>query len=68
MEAVQTNTVFSHVPSDMMEAKQFVHSLGRLGVRVNPPVGRRVRMITHYGITREDIEYTMQVVKEVIGR
>jgi threonine aldolase len=68
MEAVQTNMVFFQVPSEMMEANKFVQHLGKSGVRVNPPVGRRVRMVTHYGITREDIEYAMQVVKEVIGR
>jgi threonine aldolase len=68
MEAVQTNMVFFQVSSEMMEAKKFVQGLGESGVRVNPPVGRRVRMVTHYGITREDIEYTMQVVKEVIER
>jgi threonine aldolase len=67
MEAVQTNMVFFQVPSEMMEANTFVQHLGKSGVRVNPPVGRRIRMVTHYGITREDIEYTMQVVKEVIG-
>ena len=68
MEAVQTNMVFFRVPSEMMDAKKFVQDLGKSGVRVNPPAGRRIRMVTHYGITREDIEYTMQAVKEVIGR
>jgi len=68
METVQTNMVFLEVPSEMMEAKKFVQDVGTLGVRVNPPIGRRVRMVTHYGITREDIEYALQSVKEVIGR
>lgn len=68
MEAVQTNMVFFQVPSEMMDAKKFVQNVGKSGVRVNPPVGRRVRMVTHYGITREDIEYTIQAVKEVIER
>jgi threonine aldolase len=68
METVQTNMVFLEVPSEMMEAKKFVQDVGELGVRVNPPIGRRVRMVTHYGITREDIEYALQSVKEVIGR
>jgi threonine aldolase len=66
MEAVQTNMVFLRVPSEMMEATTFVQGLGKLGVRVNPPPGRRVRMVTHYGITREDIEYSVQAVREVI--
>ncbi len=67
MEAVQTNIVFVEVPSELMDAKQFVHHLGNLGVKVNPPRGRRVRMVTHYGITRGDIEYAIEAVKRVIG-
>jgi len=68
METVQTNMVFFEVPSEMMNAERFVQDLGKLGVRVNPPKGRRVRMVTHYGVTREDIDYTLQSVKQVIGR
>lgn len=67
METVQTNMVFSQVPPEMMDAKKFVQELGKLGVKVNPPSGRRVRMVTHYGITREDIDYVIQVAKEIIG-
>jgi threonine aldolase len=66
METVQTNIVFLEVPSEMMDAKKFVNDLGKIGVRVNPPTGRRIRMVTHYGITREDIEYTVESVREVI--
>jgi threonine aldolase len=68
MEAVQTNMVFLEVPSEMMDVNDFVRDLGDLGVRVNPPAGRRVRMVTHYGITREDVEYTIQAVRNVIRR
>jgi len=68
MKTVQTNMVFFEVPSEMMDANTFVRGLDKLGVRVNPSRGRRVRMVTHYGVTREDIDYTLQSVKEVIGR
>jgi threonine aldolase len=52
----------------MIDANKFVQDLNKLRVRVNPPRGRRVRMVTHYEVTREDIDYTLQSVKEVIGR
>lgn len=68
MRTVQTNMVFLQVPSEVMDAKKFVEGLGKLGVRVNAPSGRRVRMVTHYGITRDDIEYTMQAAQRVVGR
>ena len=60
--------VFFEVPPEMIDAKEFVQDLDKLGVRVNPPRGRRVRMVTHYGVTREDIDYTLQEIKEVIER
>jgi len=66
METVQTNIVFFNVPSEMIDAKKLVQELGKLGVRVNPPVGRRVRMVTHHGITREDIDYALQSIKTLL--
>ncbi len=65
MQAVQTNMVFFQVPSEMMDARTFVTELGRLGVRVNAPSGRRVRMVTHWGVTREDIVYTVEAAERV---
>jgi threonine aldolase len=67
MMAVQTNIVFFEVPFEMMDAKEFMHRLDQLGIKVNPPSRRRVRMMTHYGITREDIEYAIEAAKRVIG-
>lgn len=68
METVQTNMVFFEVPTEMIDAKEFMQDLDKLGVRVNPPRKGRFRMVTHYGVTREDIDYTLQSVKQVIGR
>jgi threonine aldolase len=68
METVQTNMVFFEVPSQMIDANKLVQDLGKSGVRVNPPSGRRVRMVTHCGVSREDIDFTLQSIKEVIGR
>ena len=63
---VQTNMVFFEIP-EINDAQKFVLDLARLGVRVNPPrKGRRVRMVTHYGITGEDIGYTIHVVKQLL--
>ena len=68
IQSVQTNMVFLGIPPKMMDPKTFVQVLGKFGVTVNPPSGRRVRMVTHYGVTREDIEYTIQTIKEIVGK
>ncbi|MDP2857676.1 MAG: GntG family PLP-dependent aldolase [Bacillota bacterium] len=65
MPAVQTNIVFFEVPATMMPAQRFTEEMWRLGVRFNPPRGRRIRMVTHYGITRDDIEYTIDAARGV---
>jgi threonine aldolase len=64
---VQSNMVFLEVPLEMANAAEFVKDLGKLGVKVNPPSRQRVRMVTHYGILRKDIDYVIQAVKEIIG-
>lgn len=66
MESVQTNMVFFDVPADAGDAAGFVEKLKAHGVRVNPPAERRVRMVTHYGIARNDIEAALKAVKEVL--
>jgi len=69
LETVQTSMVFFEPPLEITDVKRFVKDLDKLGVRVNtPPSGRRVRMVTHYGIIREDIDYTIQTVEKVIRR
>ena len=54
-ERVETNMVYVDVPENFMDATHFVAALRDAGILVNPPKGSRVRMVTHYGITAEDV-------------
>lgn len=64
---VETNIVFARVPEALMDAQAFVEGLGREGVVVNPPRGRRVRFVTHWGVTAQEVERVGVVVRRVLG-
>jgi threonine aldolase len=53
---VQTNMVFVELPEGRIDPTRFVAKLEAAGVRINPAKGRRVRFVTHYGITQEDVD------------
>jgi threonine aldolase len=56
VEPVETNMVYANIGESGTSARCFVDEIRRAGVLLNPPKGRRVRMVTHYGIGRSDIE------------
>src|SRR5579871_5656009 len=55
VEPVDTNMVYVALSSDNA-ARHFVDEMKHVGVLLNPPKGRRVRMVTHIGISRSDIK------------
>lgn len=59
---VQTNLVFAEVPAGTMDAGALVAELGRRGVRINPPRGRRIRFVTHADVSAADIEQAGQIL------
>jgi threonine aldolase len=67
-EEVETNIVFAEIPADLMDAQEFTVALAAEGVRVNPPKGRRIRLITHHNIGADDIEAAGAAVRKVLGR
>jgi threonine aldolase len=64
--AVQTNLVFVGVV-DPMGPAGFVEGLREYGVRCMASYGNRVRLVTHYGIERADVEHTLRAARQVLG-
>jgi threonine aldolase len=56
VQAAETNMVYLEVPESVMSARTFVERIRQVGVLVNLPKGRRVRMVTHYGIDQDDVK------------
>lgn len=64
-DRVQTNIVFYDVNGLRLDANEWVARIGELGVKAGAVDGRRVRMVTHRGIEKEDIEYSLEVAEKV---
>lgn len=66
-ETVQTNMVYFEVPPALMDANEFARKVMENNTIIfNNPVKNRIRLVTHYGIEKEDIDYFLSVVKDVI--
>ncbi len=62
----RTNIVYVELESERMTHEQLVSGLAEKGVMVLVTAPHRFRMVTHYGITREDIEAVLEAMKEVM--
>ncbi len=62
LATVQTNIVIFSMDGLKTGAPHFVARLKEEGVRANAFGERRVRMVTHFGIERVDIDYTIDVL------
>lgn len=62
---VETNIVFFELTRS--PAAELVQRLDREGVKcLQEREGNRIRMVTHYGITRKDIDFALKIVQEAI--
>ena len=65
MSTVQTNIVIFSMDGLKTDAPAFVAKLKDRGVKANAFGDRRVRMVTHFGIDRADIDYTTSVLAKL---
>ena len=61
-DAVETNIVLFELTEQ--EPLAFVSALAKGGVLALPHGPREIRVVTHYGISREDIEETLERVRQ----
>jgi len=66
IETVQTNMVYFELPSKEMDPMAFFNHLAKNGVQTNPPSNGRFRAVLHYGITKQDIEQVIKVIRQFI--
>jgi len=65
LERVETNMVFADLQSPL-DASQFERLCGEEGVRVDHATPARVRLVTHRGVTADDIEYAIAAIRRVL--
>lgn len=67
MNSVQTNMVFFYIPPALIDSNEFYQKMTKEGeIKINPPNKNKIRLVTHYGIEKEDVEYFLGKVKEVL--
>jgi threonine aldolase len=66
LKAVQTNIVVAELNRQDMTTAQFLARAAERGVKISPFGGNKIRFVTHYGITQQDVESACRVVKEVL--
>ncbi len=64
--AVRTNIVFFEIMREDVTAKQLADTLAIEGVRVLPTGSQRLRAVTHYHISAQDIDHALEVIRKVL--
>ncbi len=67
-ERVQTNIVIFDIADTGLTTAQLSAELKSRGVLANGVNAREMRMVTHYDVNREQIERTIQIVREILER
>jgi threonine aldolase len=67
MKTVQTNIVVFDISGTGMNTKQLISKLEERGVKAISFGEKLMRMVTHWGIEREDVEYALSVVEKVLA-
>jgi threonine aldolase len=63
---VKTNIVYFDIANDKISATKLQVDLEKRGVKALATGPARFRMVTHYGISAEDIDVTLKVLEELV--
>jgi threonine aldolase len=68
MARVQTNIVYFELVNSQPTAETLVKRLDEKGIRLLQTGPSQLRAVTHYGITTEDVDFTLTVLAEVMQK
>jgi len=63
---IKTNLVYFGVNHDELTVEQLVARLEEKGARMLPVGADRIRAVTHYHITADDIDYVLEVFSKIL--
>ena len=64
---IKTNIIFFEISREDMTPEEFVQQIDAKGIRMLPVGPRKVRAVTHYHITTEDIDQALSVISGVMS-
>jgi threonine aldolase len=65
-EDVQINMVFFDMEETGISSEKLVKELFEKGIKINGIEGGLMRFVTNNDVTKEDIDYTIQCMKEIM--
>jgi threonine aldolase len=66
-DQIPTNIIFFEVTREDMTPEELVQRIDADGIRMLPVGPQKVRAVTHYHITSEDIDQALKVISKVMG-
>jgi threonine aldolase len=68
LERVKTNILFCDVVSGSLTAADIAEKAAASDVLVLPTAPRRLRMVTHYGLTMADIDRALEILQTIVAK
>lgn len=68
LEAVQTNIIMLDVAATKKTGPEFAAALEAVGVRTVSLDPRRIRLVTHRHILKDDVDWALERVGEIVGK
>ncbi|MBI73035.1 MAG: low-specificity L-threonine aldolase [Candidatus Marinimicrobia bacterium] len=65
---VKSNIIYCRLESSIMSEDEFLNKCEEYGVLFFKYISGDYRLVTHYGITKEDIDYTLNIFKKVLSK
>ncbi len=66
LEKVKTNIIYFDLITDRISAELLLKKMAERGIKFLSTGKNRFRMVTHYGITEEDVNITLKSLKEIL--
>jgi threonine aldolase len=66
LASVQTDIVIFELADPRLTVQGFVGTLAQRGLKVSGFGGRRIRAVTHYGISANDIEESLEIIRSAL--
>lgn len=67
VESIRTDIVYFEVTGGRITPERLVGDLEKKGVRILSVGPTRLRAVTHYGITADDIDTALKTIRETVG-
>ncbi|QZY56197.1 low-specificity L-threonine aldolase [Crassaminicella profunda] len=68
LDYIHINMVFFDMSDTGYDADQFVEEMKEKGIIINPPENGSLRFVTNYWVSKEDVDYVLASMKEILSK